>query len=75
MARTLIDQSLKQEPRILIVYNIFKGMELGGQLGPQSQQVCPSIMFKIKVPEVYSYPHSTPQRIPMGNHKIGHHQT
>jgi hypothetical protein len=50
-------------------------MELGGQLGPQSRQICPSIQFKSKISEVYLHPHFALQRIPMGNHIMGHCQT
>jgi hypothetical protein len=35
-ARTLMDQPQEHELGISIVYNRFKGMELGSQLGPQS---------------------------------------
>jgi hypothetical protein len=69
-----MNQSLEQEPRILVVHNRFRGMELGGQFGPQSQQIFPSIQFRSRVPKVYSHPHSTPQMISMGNHRIGHRQ-
>jgi hypothetical protein len=41
--RTLMDQSQEHEPIILVVYNILRGMELGSQLGLQSQQIHPSI--------------------------------
>jgi hypothetical protein len=50
-------------------------MELGDQLEPQSRQIHPSIQFKNIITTVYSHPHFTPQRIPMGNHKMGHHKT
>jgi hypothetical protein len=46
-----------------------------GRLGSQSQQIHPSIQIKSIVLKMYSHPHSTPQRIPMGNHRMGHHQT
>ncbi len=36
MAKTLMDQSQEQELRIHVVQNRLRGMELGGQLGPQS---------------------------------------
>jgi hypothetical protein len=36
VARTLMDQSQEEESGIPIFYNIFKGMELGIQLGPHS---------------------------------------
>jgi hypothetical protein len=49
-------------------------MELGSQLGPQNRQIHPFIRIRSKEPEVYSHPHSTPQRIPMGNHKMEHHR-
>jgi hypothetical protein len=35
-------------------------MELGSQLGPQNQQIHPSIQTKNKEPKVYSHPLSTP---------------
>ncbi len=66
MARSFMDQSQDQKPGILVMQNILKGMELGGQLRPQNRQICPSIQFKNKVLEVYSHPHFAPQRIPMG---------
>jgi hypothetical protein len=50
-------------------------MELGGQLGPQSWQIHPSIQIKSRVLEVYSHLHSAPQKIPMGNYIMGHRQT
>ncbi len=36
-ALILMDQSHEYEPRIHVVQNILKGMELGGQLGPQNR--------------------------------------
>ncbi len=48
-------------------------MELGGQLGLQSRHICQSIQFRSRAPEVYSHPHSTPHKILMGNHRMGHH--
>jgi hypothetical protein len=54
---------------------MLRGMELGGQLGPHSQHICPSIQFKSRKPKVYLHPHSTPQKIPMGNHIMGHCHT
>jgi hypothetical protein len=35
-------------------------MELGSQLGPQSQQIHPSIKFWNKVLDAYSHPHFAP---------------
>jgi hypothetical protein len=49
---------------------MFRGMELGNQLGPPSRQICPSIQTKSKELNGYSHPHITPQRIPMGNHRL-----
>ncbi len=49
-------------------------MELGSQLGPPSQKICSSIQLKSREPKVNSHPHSTPLRIPMGNHMMEHHQ-
>jgi hypothetical protein len=34
-------------------------MELGSQLGPQSQQICSFIQTRSKEPEGYSHPHTT----------------
>jgi len=34
LTRVLMDQSQKHEPRILVVHNRLRGMELGSQLGP-----------------------------------------
>jgi hypothetical protein len=34
VAKTLLDQPQLQEPRILVVQNRLRGMELGSQLGP-----------------------------------------
>jgi hypothetical protein len=34
VVNTLMDQPHEQEPRILIVQNRLRGMELGSQLGP-----------------------------------------
>ncbi len=45
-------------------------MEFGNQLGPQSRYICSYIQTKSKILEGYSHPHTTPQRIPMGNHKL-----
>jgi hypothetical protein len=45
-------------------------MELGSQVGPQNQQICPSIQTKSRELEEYSHPHIAPQRIPMGNHRL-----
>ncbi len=39
----LMDQSQDQEPWIYVVHNLLKGIELRGQLGPQSWQICQSI--------------------------------
>jgi hypothetical protein len=50
-------------------------MELGSQMGPQSQQIRSSIQTKIKEPKGYSHPHTTPHWIPMGNRKMEHHQS
>ncbi len=72
VARTLVDQSQDQEPRLFVIHNRLRGMELGGQLGPQSRHICPSIQFKNKTPKVYSHPHFAPQKIPMSNHIMGH---
>jgi hypothetical protein len=72
VARTLVDQSQDQEPRIFVVHNRLRGMELGGQLGPQNQHICPSIQFRNRTPKKYSRPHSAPHKIPMGNHIMGH---
>jgi len=47
-------------------------MELGSQLGPQSQQIRPSIQTKSKKLERYSHPHIAPQWIPMGNCRLEH---
>ncbi len=44
-------------------------------MGPQNQQIHPSIQLRNREPEVYSKPYFAPQMIPMGNHKMGHHQT
>ncbi len=62
----LMDQPQEQKPRIHVVYNRLRSMELGSQLGPHSRQIRPSIQIKNKELEVYSHPHSTPQRIPVG---------
>jgi hypothetical protein len=57
---TLVDQSKDQEPRIFVVQNRLRGMELGSQLGPQSSQIHPSIQFKNRTLEVYSHPYFAP---------------
>ncbi len=70
VAKTLIDQPQEQESGILIVQNKFKGMELESQLGPQSRQIHSSIQTWGREPKGYSHPHTGPQRILMGNHKL-----
>jgi hypothetical protein len=60
VAITLIDQSQEHELGILMVWNKLKSMKLGGQLGPQSQQIHPSIQFSSIVPKVYSHHHFAP---------------
>jgi hypothetical protein len=57
VARALMDQSQDQEPKILLIQNRLRGMELGGQLGPQSRHIHPSIQFRNKIPKVYPHPH------------------
>ncbi len=39
-------------------------------MGLQSQYIRPSIQIKSKKPEVYSCPHCTPYKIPMGNYRM-----
>ncbi len=48
-------------------------MEIGSQLGPQSQHIGPSIQTRNRELKGYSHPHTTPQWILMGNHKMEHH--
>ncbi len=60
VARALMDQPHEQELEIPIVQKKLKGMELGSQLGPRNQQICPSIQTKSKKPEEYSHPHFAP---------------
>jgi hypothetical protein len=48
-------------------------MELGSQLGPQNQQIRSFIQTRSRKTKVHLHPHSTPQRIPMGNHRMEHH--
>jgi hypothetical protein len=67
-----MDQPQDQESRILVIQNRCRGMELGSQLGAQSQQICPSIQTMSKEPEGYSHPHTTPRWISMGNHRLKH---
>jgi len=69
-----MDQPHEKELKILVIQNKLKGMELGSQLRPQSRHICPYIQTKNKKPEGYSYPHSTPQKILMGNHKMEHYR-
>jgi hypothetical protein len=64
--RTFMDQSQEHELGILVVQNILKHMELGSQLGLQSQQIHLSIHVKIKELEMYAHPHFAAQRIPIG---------
>jgi hypothetical protein len=47
-------------------------MELGSQLGPQSQQIHPSIQTRNKEPKGYSHPRTAPQWILMGNRILEH---
>jgi hypothetical protein len=56
----LIDQPLEQESWILVVQNVFRGMELGSQLGLHSQYICPSIETNNRELEGYSHPHIAP---------------
>jgi hypothetical protein len=49
-------------------------MELGSQLGPHSQQIHPFVQIKSRKPKGYSSPQYAPQKIPMGNHIMEHHQ-
>ncbi len=69
---TLMNQPQERELEIPIIQNRSKGMELGNQLRLHSQQICPYVHIRSKEPEVYSHPHSTPQKIPMGNHRLKH---
>jgi hypothetical protein len=69
---TLMIRSQDQEPGIPVIQNKLKGMELGGQLGPHNRQIHPSIQFRSTVPKMYSHPHFAPQKIPMGNHRMGY---
>jgi hypothetical protein len=57
-----------------VVQNKLKNMELGNQLGPESRHICSSIHTKRRELEGYSHPHFAPHRIPMGNHRMEHHQ-
>jgi len=41
-----MDQSQEQEAKILLIYNRLRSMELGSQLGLQSQHICPSTQIK-----------------------------
>jgi hypothetical protein len=50
VAKMLIDQPHDHESRIFVVQNIFRSMELGNQLGPQSRQIPLSIQTKSKKP-------------------------
>jgi hypothetical protein len=72
VARTLMDQTQTQEPKIHVVQNRLKGMELGSQLGPSNQQIRPYVHIRSKEPEMHSHLHSTPHKILMGNHKLEH---
>jgi len=53
VAGALMDQTQAQEPKMLVVYNRLKGMELGSQLGPQSQKIHPYVHIRNKEPKVY----------------------
>jgi hypothetical protein len=74
VAKVLMDQTQAHELKQFIVYNKLRGMELGSQLGPQSRQIHSSIQIRSRKPKVYSHPHSTPQKIPLGNHRLEHRQ-
>jgi hypothetical protein len=50
-------------------------MELESQLGPQSRHIRSSIQTRSKEAEGYSHPHTTPQWIFMGNHRMEHYQS
>jgi len=75
VAKMLIDQPHDHESRIFVVQNIFRSMELGNQLGPQSQQIPSSIQTWNKKPEGYSHPHMTSQWIPMGKCRMEHRRS
>jgi len=51
------------------------GVPILGILGPQNWHIRSSIQIKSKKLEGYSHPHTTPQRIPMYNHKLEHCQS
>jgi hypothetical protein len=59
VAGAIINQPQVHESRIIVIQNIFKSMELGSQLGPQSRHICSSTQTKNKEPEGYSHPHTT----------------
>jgi hypothetical protein len=65
-------QPQEQKPKIHVVQNKLRGMGLGSQLKPQSQQIRPFIQTMNKKLMMYLHPHSTPQRILMGNHRMEH---
>ncbi len=51
------------------------GVPILGILGPQNRHIRSFIQTKSKKLEGYSHPHTTPQRIPMDNHKLEHCQS